>query len=125
MGFWAGVGQVASNVAGGGGSPAMSMWGAERANRQNIQGAEKMMQFQDRMSSSSHTREVRDLRNAGLNPILSAGGGSNAPSGAMPMIKSITEGGAASAQGALRLNADLKILSSTAKRAAADAGIIE
>lgn len=125
MGFWANVGKAAQGVAGGGSSPGMSMWGAERANRQNIQGAEKQMQFQDRMSSSMHTREVRDLRNAGLNPILSAGGGASAPGGAMPMIKSITEGASSSAQGAVRLMADLKILKATARRAGAEAGISE
>lgn len=100
-----------SSVVGAGIGAGASMWGQSAANRAQAGFSDKQMGFQERMAGTAHQREVADLKKAGLNPILSAGGGGAAsPGGAQPNIKSITEGLSSSAVGAVRLKADLKAI---------------
>lgn len=73
------IGAALISTVGGG---ILSGFGQSSANKQNLKIAREQMAFQERMSNTAHRREVRDLQAAGLNPLLSAGAGASAPSGA-------------------------------------------
>lgn len=80
---WQAIGAIGSTLLGG----LFGRSGAKKQNQAEIQAAREQMAFQERMSNTAHVREVEDLENAGLNPILSAKlGGASSPGGAMPNI---------------------------------------
>jgi len=72
----------------------LEVGGGMMNNAASAKAAKDQMKFQEKMSSTAHQREVKDLRAAGLNPILSATGGNGAssPSGAMPNLQNAAKG---------------------------------
>ena len=70
-------------------SGVLGLFGQSQANKANAKEAAKNRDFQERMSNTSHQRQVADLEAAGLNPLLSATGGASQPGGAQAQMQNV------------------------------------
>lgn len=65
----------------------------EAANQQNIASAREQMAFQERMANTSYQRAMKDMGEAGLNPMLAfSQGGASVPSGAAATVQPASQG---------------------------------
>ena len=99
-----------------GGAAALGFIGGKKQNKAQLASAREQMAFQERMSNTAYQRSMKDMRAAGLNPILASKlGGASTPGGAQAAMIDPIGKGISSALSVRRLHQDLKNAEATEK----------
>lgn len=94
-----------------------SAYAAKKQFKYNQRLIQMQQNWQERMSNTAHQREVSDLRAAGLNPILSATGGSGASVGSASAPSVSVENPVNSGFVAMNMSAERKLMKQNANTA--------
>jgi len=100
---------------------ALGLAGGAVTNAANAREARKNRNFQERMSSTAHQREMRDLSAAGINPAVRGLGGASSPAGDRAEMEDVVGKGVSSGLAAREAASNIKLINAQAEQAKAGA----